>query len=326
MYVRTRWLLVMAGAGLGLVGWLVWAVGHTEPPPLPVLLADLVAVIGLAIVPWLVIVGRQLVRVREGERLISRVVVSVAIFAVAGPVLGLLALRVFGGEDSMVPIALGMVSMAAAGIIALVGGVLIPGVLLLARTVARERSARVRAEERAEVAAHLHDSVLQALTLIQKRADDTRSVRQLARSTERELRVWLYGAAPAAAGEDFAAAIRAVCEEVEDRFDVAVELVAVGTCPLDEPALAVVGAVREALTNAGKHAGVRQVSAFVEAADGELLALVRDRGRGFDPGLVPADRRGIADSIEARIRQHGGAAQVRSTAGAGVEVELRVAR
>jgi signal transduction histidine kinase len=95
---------------------------------------------------------------------------------------------------------------------------------------------------------------------------------------------------------------------------------------LGEPALAVVGAVREALTNAGKHAGVRQVSAFVEVADEELLALVRDRGRGFDPGLVPADRRGIADSIEARIRQHGGTAQVRSEPGTGVEVELRVPR
>jgi len=325
MYVRTRWHLAMAAVGIGLVGWLVWAVRY-EPPPWPVLLADLIAVIGLAIVPWLVIVGRQLVRVREGERLMSRVVVFVAIFAVAGPVLGMLALRMFGQDDSMVALALGMMSMAAAGVIALVGGVLTPGLVLLARTVARERSARVRAEERAEVAAHLHDSVLQALTLIQKRADDSRSVRQLARSTERELRVWLYGAAPSAAGEDLAAAVRAVCEEIEDRFDVAVELVAVGTCPLDEPALAVVGAVREALTNAGKHAGVRQVSAFVEAADGELLALVRDRGRGFDPGLVPADRRGIADSIEARIRQHGGTAQVRSAAGAGVEVELRVAR
>jgi signal transduction histidine kinase len=326
MYLRTRWYLAMAAAGLGLVGWLGWAVEHTEPPPLPVLVADLIAVLGLAIMPWLVIVGRQLVRVREGERLMSRVVVSVLILAVAGPVLGMVALRISGEQDSLVPLAITMMSMAVAGVIALVGGVLMPGVVLLARTVARERSARVRAEERAEVAAHLHDSVLQALTLIQKRADDSRSVRQLARSSERELRVWLYGAAPSAAVDDLAAAVRAVCEEIEDRFDVAVELVTVGTGPLDGPALAVLGAVREALTNAGKHAGVRQVSAFVEAADGELLALVRDRGRGFDPALVPAGRRGIADSIEARLRQHGGTAQVRAAVGAGVEVELRVAR
>jgi signal transduction histidine kinase len=326
MDVRMRWHLAMAAAGLGLVGWLIWAVGHTEPPPWPVILADLIAVLGLAIMPWLVLLGRQLIRAREGERLISRVVLFVAIFALGGPSLGILFLLIFGQGDPTIAFALTVMSMAAAGIIALVGGVLLPGVALLTRTVARERSARVRAEERAEVAAHLHDSVLQALTLIQKRADDSRSVRQLARSTERELRVWLYGAAPSAAGDDLAAAVRAVCEEIEDRFDLAVELVAVGTCPLDEPALAVVGAVREALTNAGKHAGVRQVSAFVEAADGELLALVRDRGRGFDPGLVPADRRGIADSIEARIRQHGGAARVRSSVGTGVEVELRVAR
>jgi len=115
-------------------------------------------------------------------------------------------------------------------------------------------------------------------------------------------------------------------DEIEDRFDVTVELVAVGTCPLDEPALAVAGAIREALTNVGKHASVRQASVFVEVGDAELLALVRDRGRGFDAERVPADRRGIADSIEARMRQHGGAAQVRSAVGAGTEIELRMAR
>jgi signal transduction histidine kinase len=363
---RTGWLLVLAAVGLGLVGWLVWAWEHTEPPPWPVLLADIIAVVGLAVGPWLVLVGRQLVRVREGERLLSRLVVTVAIFAVGGPLVATVAMLVIGTAQPEIAVGLGLVSVMVGGVIALLGGVLLPWLFLLTRTVARERSARVRAEERAEVATHLHDSVLQALTLIQKRADDSRSVRQLARGTERELRSWLYGTPDAAAagsgnsaaagagysptggagysptggagysptggagysptGGDLAAEIRAVAEETEDRFDVTVELVAVGTCPLDGPARAVVGAVREALTNAGKHAGTRQVSVFVETTDAELFALVRDRGRGFDTGLIPADRRGIADSIEARLRQRGGTAHVRSTVGAGTEVELRVAR
>jgi signal transduction histidine kinase len=325
VHLKMGWLLVLAAVGLGLVGWLAWALEHTEPPPWPVLLADLIAVVGLAVGPWLVLVGRQLVRVSEGERLLSRLVVTVAIFAVGGPLVATAAVLAIGPENRDIGVGLGIVSVVVAGVIALLGGVLLPWLFLLTRTVARERSARVRAEERTEVATHLHDSVLQALTLIQKRANDSRSVRQLARSTERELRVWLYGTPTAAAG-DLAAEIRAAAEETEDRFDVMVELVAVGTCPLDGPAKAVVGAVREALTNAGKHAGARLVSVFVEATDAEVFALVRDRGRGFDTNLTPADRRGIADSIKARLRQHSGTAEVRSTIGAGTEVELRVAR
>ena len=324
MRLRTGWLLVMAAAGLGLVGWLVWAFEHTEPPPWPVLLADLIAVVGLAVAPWLVLVGRQLVKFREGEQLLTRLMVTVAIFALGGPLVAIVAVLTVGTEEPQIALGLGLMSLIVGGVLALVGGVLLPWVYLLTRTVARERSARIRAEERAEVATHLHDSVLQALTLIQKRADDSRSVRQLARGTERELRAWLYGT-PAAAAPDLATAIRAVAEETEDRFDVTVEAVVVGTCPLEGPAQAVIGAVREALTNAGKHSGARQVSLFVEAGEGELFALVRDRGRGFDTTQTPADRRGIPDSIEARLRQHGGTAEVRSAVGAGTEVELRVA-
>jgi signal transduction histidine kinase len=323
--LKAGWLLALAAVGLGLVGWLVWAWGHTEPPPWPVLLADIIAVVGLAVAPWLVLVGRQLVKIREGERLLTKLVVTVAIFAIGGPLVATFAMLVITTAQPEIVMGLGMVSVIVAGVIALLGGVLLPWLYLVTRTVARERSARVRAEERAEVASHLHDSVLQALTLIQKRAGDSRSVRQLARGTERELRAWLYGR-PATAADDLAAEIRAVAEETEDRFDVTVELVAVGTCPLDDPARAVVGAVREALTNAGKHAGTQHVSVFVEATDAELFALVRDRGRGFDTTLTPADRRGIADSIEGRLRQHGGTAQVRSCVGAGTEVELRMAR
>jgi signal transduction histidine kinase len=219
-----------------------------------------------------------------------------------------------------------MIAFLAAGALTLVGAVLLPWLFVLTRAITRERAARVRAEERAEVATHLHDSVLQALTLIYKRADDPSAVRALTRRADRELRAWLYGGPPHD-GDDFAAAAKAVAEEVEDRFDVTVEVATVGTCRLDGPARAVIGAVREALTNAAKHAEVRHVSVFAEITEEDLHALVRDRGRGFDPARHGgADRRGITDSIERRINAHGGSAVVRSAPGSGTEVELRMPR
>jgi signal transduction histidine kinase len=326
--MKTRWLLVLAGLGMVLLGWLVWAVTHTASPPWPVLLADLIAVGGLAVGPWLVLVGRQLVQARDRDtagQVYSRVVVVVVALAVGGPLAAaVMASGVAKGQPA-IPAVLGVVSILSATLVALVGAVMLPWFLLLTRTISRERSARVRAEERAGVAAHLHDSVLQALTLMQKQADDSRSVRRLARGTERELRTWLYGTQKPTT-DDLAHTVRVAAEDVEDRFDLTVELIAVGTCRMDPRAQAVAGAVREALTNAGKHAGVQRVSLLIQVADAELFALVRDRGRGFDRTLVPADRRGIVDSIEGRMRTHGGSATVRSAVGTGTEVELRMSR
>jgi signal transduction histidine kinase len=307
--------------GVVLVGWLVWAIWHTPPPSLPVLIGDLVAVVGLAVGPWLVLVGRQLTRSLTGESragvVFTRAMAVAAVVGIGGPLLAVIAL-----DEPYAPV-LVLVSIVGAVVLALVGGIVLPWGYLLTRAIVRERAARVRAEERAEMAAHLHDSVLQALTLIQKRTEEP-GVRRLARGTERELRAWLYGDRTAR-GDDFAAGVTAVAEEIEDRYDVLVELVTVGTCPLDGPASAVVGAIREALTNAAKHAGVRRVSMFAEAADAELLALVRDRGLGFDSSVHNgSDRRGIAESIEGRMRQHGGTAAIRSAPGAGTEVELRM--
>jgi signal transduction histidine kinase len=208
--------------------------------------------------------------------------------------------------------------------LSLVGVVVFPWLFLLTRTVTRERAARVRAEERAEVATHLHDSVLQTLTLIQKRTGDPAEMVRLARHAERELRGWLYGAA-APDRDDLVAAFRTAAAEVEDRFGVSVELVTVGTCRLDERARAVVGAAGEALTNAAKHAGVTRVSMFAEVADGQVVVVVRDRGRGFDQAVAGGrGGRGIPDSIVGRIRRHGGAAAIRTAPGAGTEVELRM--
>jgi signal transduction histidine kinase len=330
VYLKYRWLVALGLLGFALVAWLLWAMNETSPPPWPVVVADLVAVIGLCVGPWLVIVARQLSRVARGEQeavaVYSRVLVAVAILGVGGPVASVLFVALFSDDVTHPEIAAGLggLSIIAAAAVAVIGGVLVPWFFLVTRTLARERARRVRAEERAEVAAHLHDSVLQALTLIQKKADDSPSVRRLARGTERELRRWLYGS-PAADEPDFAAAVRAAAEDVESRFDVAVELVAVGTCPLDGPARAVVGAVREALTNAAKHAEVRRVSVFTEVSSAEMLALVRDRGRGFDRAApLGGDRRGIADSIEARMADQGGTAVVRSGVGTGTEVELHM--
>jgi len=315
--------LVLAGClGLALVGWLVWAMSNTEPPPLPVLVADVVAVLGLAVGPWLLLAGWRLPREPSAGRAFWRAVRAAGLI-VAGGLVFVVAIGAGTPEQAEIAASVAILTVLAATVLTLVGGVLFPWLFLLTRAVTRERSARVRAEERAEVAAHLHDSVLQALTLIQKQTGDP-AVLRLARGTERELRAWLYGAAPTG-GEDFGAAVRTVAEEVEDRFAVTVDLVAVGTCPLDGRTRAVVGAVREALTNAAKHAQVRRVSVFAEVADAEVVALVRDRGHGFDPSVHNGgDRRGIADSIERRMRQQGGTATIRSAPGQGTEVELRM--
>jgi signal transduction histidine kinase len=175
----------------------------------------------------------------------------------------------------------------------------------------------------AEPGSHLHDSVLQALTLIQKRTGDPGAMARLARHAERELRGWLYGpdTGPPA---DLAGALRAAAAEVEDRFGISVELVTVGICPLDERTRGVVAAAGEALTNAAKHAGVAKVWLYAEVTGDQLLVAVRDRGRGFDPAATRRDRHGLAESIVGRIQRLGGTATIHAAPGSGAEVELRL--
>lgn len=308
MRASTRLLTTLGCLGLLATAWLIWAIEHTEPPSLPVAIALTLIPVALAIGPWIMLVTRELVAEPAAMRVVRRVVTGTALIIFAG-----IVMAVAGGEYTHA-----MFAVLAAGAVALLGAAVFPWIFILARTVTRERAARVLAEQRAEMAAHLHDSVLQALTLIQKQAEQP-AVLRLARRTERELRAWLYGGATADP-HDFAQAVQAVAEEVEDRFAVSVERVAVGTCSLDSRTRAVVGAIREALTNAAKHARVRQVSLYVEATQAEVFALVRDRGAGFAD--VANGHRGISDSIHARMRQHGGSAAVRSTPGEGTEVEL----
>lgn len=205
------------------------------------------------------------------------------------------------------------------------GALVVPLVLKLWRSLSQEQAAKAVSEERAEIAARLHDSVLQTLALIQKRAGDSREVTRLARAQERELRAWLFDA-PSAAPTTCFGALEAACGEVEDLFDMRVSAVTVGEdAELTEAAKLLIQAAREAMVNAGKHAGVDVVDVYAELLAGELSIFVRDRGVGFDVDAIPADRHGIRDSIRARVEGTGGRVRISSTPGEGTEVELAVA-
>jgi signal transduction histidine kinase len=191
-----------------------------------------------------------------------------------------------------------------------------------------ERRERIRSQERAEVAAHVHDSVLQTLALIQKAAEDPREVTRLARVQERELRGWLYRPAGSTASADvqFAAALEQAAAEVEEAHRTPVEVVVVGDCPAGAGIGALVAAAREAMVNAAKHSGAAQVQVYAEVEPSQVAVFVRDRGSGFDPALVPADRYGLAQSVIGRMERNGGRAEVRSAPGEGTEVRLEVPR
>ena len=215
-----------------------------------------------------------------------------------------------------------LAALVAIGGLGLIGG---PWIWSIGRDLIDERSTRIRTEERAEMAAHLHDSVLQTLALIQ-RAPASREMASLARTQERELRAWLYGRAPTLAGARLRDAIDAMAGRVEREQQVKVEAIVVGDADLDERTRALVAAVGEATLNAARHSGSTEVSVYVEVEDDATSAYVRDLGTGFDPDAVAADRRGIADSILGRLERHGGTAHVESRAGAGTEVAMRLPR
>lgn len=193
-----------------------------------------------------------------------------------------------------------------------------------------ERRARVRAQDRADMAAHVHDSVMQTLSLIQRSANDPVEVTRLARQQERDLRSWLanpetFGAHSSTA-RTLSQAILDVESEIEDNYDISVDAIMVGDIPLDDATLALVAACREAALNAAKWSGARDVAIYVEVEAKQVSLFVRDQGSGFDPLAVAPDRQGIAGSIIERMRRHGGTATVTSSIGAGTEVELRLPR
>jgi signal transduction histidine kinase len=204
----------------------------------------------------------------------------------------------------------------------------VPWWVRLVRDLGEERRQRIIEAERAEIAAHLHDSVLQTLALIQRQADEPREVARLARGQERELRHWLYGTGgygrtEGESGAGLADALAEAAAEVEDTYALTVRPVVVGgDRPLDDGMRALVLAAREAMVNAAKHAVVEEVAVYAEVEPTEVNVFVRDRGRGFEPDAVPADRHGLADSVRARMTRHGGSVRLRSALGEGTEVQL----
>jgi signal transduction histidine kinase len=184
-----------------------------------------------------------------------------------------------------------------------------------------ESEARIREQERAEVAAMIHDRVLHTLALIQRNSGDSKSVLRLARGQERELRGWLYKST-ASPAERFAAALEESAAEVEDTYAIAVEVVVVGDREVDDRVRALVAAAREAMVNAARHAKVSSVSLYAEVEDDQTSVFVRDRGVGFDPSTVDEDRHGVRGSIVGRMKRHGGRSEIRSEPGSGTEVRL----
>jgi signal transduction histidine kinase/phage shock protein PspC (stress-responsive transcriptional regulator) len=196
-----------------------------------------------------------------------------------------------------------------------------PWLFRLTGDLSEERAARVRSQERADMAAHLHDSVLQTLALIQKHAGDSRTVATLARAQERDLRSWLYGD-QAPSDTSVASALRAAAAEVEDAHGIPVEVVVVGDVAATVRSRALVLAAREAMVNAARHSGADRVDVYAECGEQSTEVFVRDRGRGFDEHAVPADRLGVRNSIRDRMQRHGGTATIRTAPGQGTEVRL----
>ncbi len=238
----------------------------------------------------------------------------------AGLLLLISAITLFSLRSGSLTVALNVGLAAAFGILG-IGFMAGPWLLRLSSDLSEEREARVRSEERADVAAHLHDSVLQTLALIQRSAGDPATVSRLARAQERDLRSWLFDSA--GQGPDtLAAALRAVAAEVEDAHGVPVEVVCVGDAPVTDEDRPLVLATREAITNAAKHSGAGTVDVYAEATSAGVEIFVRDRGAGFDPARVAEDRQGVRSSIVGRMERHGGTATVRSVPGEGTEVRL----
>lgn len=196
-----------------------------------------------------------------------------------------------------------------------------PWVRRLLNDLSEERSERIRQEERAEVAAHLHDSVLQTLALIQ-RTDDPQRMAILARHQESELRDWLYGNVPLEGVDLVSTALKQAASKVEEDFQIPVDLVTVGDHPVDDRGRALVAAATEAMVNAAKHSGAERMSLFLEVGEDGLEVIVTDQGKGFDPRSVAEDRRGIAESIRARMERVGGTVTIESEVGEGTEVML----
>jgi len=264
--------------------------------------------------------GSEAVRdlARRGAGVVSRTGIGVALVIAAG----IAFLQATGSLSAARDVILATLVL-----VVVLGVIFAPWALRLIRSLTAERAERIRAQERAEMAAHLHDSVLQTLALVQKRADDPREVMALARGQERELRSWLSGRV-AASGEParLAPALESTAEEVERDHGVPIDVVAVGDCELDTAMQGLVAAAREAMINAAKFGEGSPVAVYAEARPERVQVFIRDRGPGFDLDAVAPDRRGVRESILGRMARHGGRAAIHRPPDGGTEVELVLER
>jgi len=256
----------------------------------------------------------------QGDEGVSRVRL------LAGAVLIVGGMAAFLAANNVIR-SLGQVAVAVAVTAAGLGLILGPWMVRLGRQLTEERRRRIRSEERAEVAAHLHDSVLQTLALIQ-RSSDPAEMGILARGQERELRAWLYGRTGAGSngGDLLSVALDEAAGRIERLHRIPVEVVTVGDCPMDNSLRSLVEAAAEGMSNAARHSGAAVVSVYAEVGPEDVRVYVRDQGSGFDLAAVPAGRRGIAESIEGRMHRHGGSATIGSEPGEGTEVFLSMPR
>ena len=248
----------------------------------------------------------------------SRIVVIVAGLACLGTAVGLIVVVLPVASETIRTV---LVLVLAVAVLLLAAA---PWIVRVRRSFAAAREEAMLADARADMAAHLHDSVLQTLALIQRQASDPKAVASLARRQERELRSWLYGETPEAA--TVKAALSAAAAEVEDDHGVDVEIVVVGDRDLDAESRSLVQAAREAMVNSAKHAGVDRVDVYAELDQDNLEVFVRDRGRGFVLAEIPADRMGVRGSIIERLRRAGGSATIRTAPDEGTEVRLEMTR
>ena len=285
------WPMLLAAVGLAIV-WRQADVPRTEPVEVP---------------------HGRLARLTSGVGwgTVLRVAVGVGLVGVSVTMVALSQIGV-----AQLPLMLGLAAL-------MVLGVGIAAAPWLAHMRRNQQAAHERAvvdQARADMAAHLHDSVLQTLALIQRQADDPKAVASLARRQERELRAWLYG--DEVTDQSLKAALTRAAAEIEDERGIDVELVCVGDVDLDERTTALVRAAREAMMNAAKHSGAPRVDVYCEVEPGRVEAFVRDRGAGFDLEAIGDDRMGVRRSIIERMERHGGTARIRSTPGEGTEIAL----
>jgi signal transduction histidine kinase len=354
LIVRAAFVLLVTAGGLGVALYgAYWIVLPTAPDAprsripawLEYVLAAVAAVVAIGTVAWALPLGRAFAPTllaclggaliwrqasepdRDRWRRLSRSSLSASGFDRMG------RLRLVAGAALVVGGAVLVLARAdfsairdglLAMIVTIVGLALLTGPwwMRMVSQLGAERSERIRSQERADIAAHLHDSVLQTLALIQRNADSPREVTRLARGQERELRNLLY--VNRTASGQLADVLRSAAAEVEDAYVISVEVVVVGDALLDDALAAAVAASREALVNAAKHAGVTSVSLYAEVEAEAASIFVKDRGVGFDLDAVADDRQGVRGSIIGRVERHGGKVNIRSRPGSGTEVEIHM--